>query len=427
MQESDKDKIFDQQVRDLIEDMEEPVPPFVEERLFATLDSGRQRIVAPLLRILKWTAAATTAAAITLGVILWTDHPKYEEQRMAAMQETSETTPASENADGIVSIPANNGDIIAASNHNNSILAEDRNIGDSNRYTELVDATEQTYSNERTSDASDNEPSIKDGGTKSGEDKVSSGASSADRPDKESVTEDDDNILRDEFGQFPDDNDKGRESHVSIVIGGNVSSNGEASSLGSRTSYLSSGNLQDATILRQTGSESSYSIPVTFGVGTRIELGKRWGINTGLTYTMLQRSFAGVYTRYEDGKMVDSRSSEDIRHTIHYIGIPVNAYYDLLKGKRTRLYAYAGGSIERAVSNKFRINGSDKDIVHHEDVKGVQLSAGAGLGVEFNIVKDLGIYINPGFQYFFDCDQPVSIRTQQPFMMNFEIGLRIGI
>ena len=69
---------------------------------------------------------------------------------------------------------------------------------------------------------------------------------------------------------------------------------------------------------------------------------------------MLQRTFAGKYTEYLDGVLKHDIES-DIRHTTHYIGIPVNAYYTFLRGQRIKLYAYAGGTAEKAVSNKFKV------------------------------------------------------------------------
>ena len=92
-----------------------------------------------------------------------------------------------------------------------------------------------------------------------------------------------------------------------------------------------------------------------------------------------------------------------------------------------KLYAYAGGEAEKALANVYRIKNQPKDVIYRENVKGVQLSVNAGFGIEFAVAKQLGLYINPGLAYYFDCDQPVSIRTQQPLMMNFEVGMRVKL
>ena len=98
--------------------------------------------------------------------------------------------------------------------------------------------------------------------------------------------------------------------------------------------------------------------------------------------------------------------------------------YTLLDNRRIGLYTFAGGSVEKAVSNKFRVHDSAEHLSHKESVDGVQFSAAAGLGVQFQLTDFLGLYIDPSLRYYFKGDQPQSIRTQQPLMMNFEIGLR---
>lgn len=236
----------------------------------------------------------------------------------------------------------------------------------------------------------------------------------------------DDEYVGDPFSNIDEETVR-QAAKVSFLMGGDVASNGDAKSInrfgGHKAPILPFGSTK---YIEQTSKNSSYAIPVTFGATVKISFGNNWAIGTGLNYTMLQRTFAGKYTEYLDGVLKHDIES-DIRHTTHYIGIPVNAYYTFLRGQRIKLYAYAGGTAEKAVSNKFKVLDGPERITYSEKAKGVQFSAGAGLGVEFNVIDRLGIYVNPGVRYFFDCDQPVSIRTQQPFMMDFEIGLRVNI
>ena len=57
----------------------------------------------------------------------------------------------------------------------------------------------------------------------------------------------------------------------------------------------------------------------------------------------------------------------------------------------------------------------------------IQISAAAGLGVEFLVGKHLGLYVDPRIRYYFNCRQPKSIRTEQPLMAGVEMGLRIRL
>lgn len=176
------------------------------------------------------------------------------------------------------------------------------------------------------------------------------------------------------------------------------------------------------TGIEETSTRGSYGIPVSFGAGVKVDLSDRWSIGTGLNYTILSRQFYGKYTQINANGGIDNSLSSDIRNVQQYIGIPVNAFYDMISNERISLYAYAGGSVEKCVSDRYSILGTS--IVHKEKADGVQLSANAGIGVEFMLGKHIGMYIDPSIRYYFDNGQPKSIRTTQPLMMGFEMGFR---
>ena len=107
------------------------------------------------------------------------------------------------------------------------------------------------------------------------------------------------------------------------------------------------------------------------------------------------------------------------------MGIPVNAYYNILNNKQINLYAYAGGSVEKCVTDKYEVLSTN--IIHTEKPSGVQLSANVGIGVEFMLGKHVGLYADPSLRYYFDNGQPKSIRTSQPLMLGLDLGLRIKL
>ena len=164
-----------------------------------------------------------------------------------------------------------------------------------------------------------------------------------------------------------------------------------------------------------------FNLPLSFGVGTRIDLTEKWAVGIGLNYTLLTRTFDGDYLKVEDGKILEYASSE-IRNKQHYICIPVNVYYNILSKDWINFYAYAGGAVEKGLSNKSLIVSSKS--IYKEKIQGVQWSANLGIGVEFMFNKHIGLYIDPSARYYFNCAQPKSIRTAQPLMIGFELGLR---
>ena len=230
-----------------------------------------------------------------------------------------------------------------------------------------------------------------------------------------------------ETGRWMEDESeiKERKTKVSLVLSGvagtnSAQNNGNAGVI--RRPTLSAAPIK--TSVTQTEAGDNYSIPLSFGVGTKISFNSRWSLGVGVNYTLLSRKFIGDYTKVESGKIVKSIKS-DIRNTQHYVGIPVNAYYNIVENKFVNFYAYAGGAVEKCVSDEYRV--LSKDIQHKESVKGAQASANLGIGVEFMLGNHLGIYVDPSARYYFNCNQPKSIRTAQPLMLGFEMGLRVRL
>ena len=181
----------------------------------------------------------------------------------------------------------------------------------------------------------------------------------------------------------------------------------------------------DKTGVEETSTKSTYGIPVSAGVGVKIGLSPRWAVGIGANYTMLNRTFYGKYTKVNPDGTISSSTSSDIRNIQHYVGIPANVYFNIISQDRVSLYTYGGGSVEKCISDDYNVLSTA--ISHKEKVDGLQFSANAGIGVEFAIGKNLGIYIDPSLRYYFDNGQPESIRTVQPLMFGFEMGLRVNL
>lgn len=179
------------------------------------------------------------------------------------------------------------------------------------------------------------------------------------------------------------------------------------------------------TGVKQTSTNSAYDIPLSFGAGVRIGLSPKWSIGAGVNYSILSRKFSGTYTKVNAAGVIENSTASDIRNTQHYIGIPVNAYYDIVDSRNVNFYAYAGGAVEKCISDKYSV--LNTSIVHKEKVSGFQWSANVGIGVGFKLGEHLGLYIDPSLRYYFDCGQPHNIRSAQPLMLGFEVGLRADL
>lgn len=224
-----------------------------------------------------------------------------------------------------------------------------------------------------------------------------------------------------------DDEETGRrKTGTSIVLSGIAGSNNPQSQ--GRLGPLKSPGMLKAptkTTVEQTENHITYGIPLSFGAGVKLNFTDRWSMGIGVNYSILTSKFNGKYTKVEDG-IASVPITSTVHNTLHYIGVPVNAYYNIINRDFINFYTYAGAAVEKCIANRYEMQTTP--VIHHEeDVKGLQVSANLGMGVEFLLGKHLGIYIDPSLRYYFDSGQPKSIRTAQPLMLGFEMGLRFNL
>ena len=217
-----------------------------------------------------------------------------------------------------------------------------------------------------------------------------------------------------------------RKIRTSLVVNGIAGTNNPQSKEGlSPMKSPTLGKQYTKTTIEQTSTETLYGIPLSFGVGVRLHFSERWSLGMGLNYSLLTSKFNGKYIQVTDG-VEEAPVAGNVRNVQHYIGIPINAYYDIFSKDFIKLYAYAGGTVEKCVQNRYQVQATTV-INHSENVNGVQLSANAGIGVEFVLGRYVGLYIDPSLRYYFNNGQPKSIRSSQPLMLGFEAGLRFNL
>ena len=167
----------------------------------------------------------------------------------------------------------------------------------------------------------------------------------------------------------------------------------------------------------QSVTDSKYSMPLTFGFQGQVEINDKISIGSGLNYSLL-------VSNYQD---FTPTSRLDVQQSLHYMGIPANIYFNLLRNDRLKLYVMSGVALEKGLSANYRIveNGIKRN--ESNKIEGLQLSMGAGIGAELKLSHDLGLYFDPSLAYFFSGKQPESIRTAQPLQYKFEIGMRFNL
>ncbi len=218
---------------------------------------------------------------------------------------------------------------------------------------------------------------------------------------------------------------KGKKTGTSIVLSGIAGTNSVQNSGLNLLRQPSMSTSAPKTGVEQKSSEATYGLPVSIGAGVKFDLSDRWSLGIGANYTILTSKFFGTYTLVNGEGKIEESISSDIRNVQQYLGIPVNVFCNIVTNDYMNFYTYAGGTVERCISDKYDI--LNTSYIYKGSSQGVQLSANLGIGVEFLLGRHLGIYVDPSLRYYFDCGQPKSIRTVQPLMLGFEAGLRIKL
>ena len=170
-----------------------------------------------------------------------------------------------------------------------------------------------------------------------------------------------------------------------------------------------------------------YYLPMSFGVGIKFRILKWLDVGIGVNYTLLSKRVSGRYYEYDSAGNLTRYCSTELKNSQHYIGVPLDIYFNIFGNEKWNTYASIGGCLEKCVLNHYSGTYDDIAISHNTLVEGIQTSVKAGLGVEYSPVRFLGIYLDPSLRYYFDNKQPRSIRTSQPLSFGVEAGIRFKL
>lgn len=169
--------------------------------------------------------------------------------------------------------------------------------------------------------------------------------------------------------------------------------------------------------------EYKHRLPVRVGLNVAYRLTDQLSVESGVSYTRLSSDMKdGTKDNYSSGSQ-----------KLDYIGVPLNVKYRAFGYRRLSVYASAGLLTEKCVSGKttheYVISGEKKK--HEtEDVaaKPWQLSVNAALGAQFDVLRNVGVYVEPGVSYYFDDRSPLStIYKEKPLNFNLNLGVRYTI
>lgn len=146
----------------------------------------------------------------------------------------------------------------------------------------------------------------------------------------------------------------------------------------------------------------------SFGLSLRLMHNSRFAYESGIVFSQLTSDVS-----YRNG--IKYLSDKQI---LNYLGVPLRISYSFYDSFRWQIYASSGIMAERCISAKI---GN-----HNFSVNNWQWSVNGAFGGQYNLSRSLGIYVEPGVNYYFDDHSGIkSARTANPFSLNVNMGIRI--
>ena len=151
----------------------------------------------------------------------------------------------------------------------------------------------------------------------------------------------------------------------------------------------------------------SHEIPKSFGVSVRFHLTDRLSINTGLNYMRYASDRTRIFSDY---------TCQNDRQYAHYLGIPVRLDWMIVNRKHFNFYLGAGIQADKCI---YATVGGER--LHEKEVL---FGLNGAMGLQFNIVPMVGLYLEPDFSYSLNDGSLETYRSDNPFMVSARAGLR---
>lgn len=160
--------------------------------------------------------------------------------------------------------------------------------------------------------------------------------------------------------------------------------------------------------------ETKHHQPISVGMQVGFHLLPKLKLSTGLVYTKVSSDFiSGV----SDTRTV---STQDL----HYIGIPLNLSYSVWEYKGLHTYVTAGGEGAVNIKNHAETDGEVKESKRDK----MQWSTNASVGIQYDFIPQLGVYVEPGMKYYFDNGSQIeNIFKDKKLNFNIQFGLRFNV
>jgi opacity protein-like surface antigen len=211
--------------------------------------------------------------------------------------------------------------------------------------------------------------------------------------------------------------------------GGSWSATGDGTGGGSP--MLASAPLSDANTivynaetvsLRHARRNLAHKFPLSAGAGVSYALDDRWALSSGVTYTLLRSE--GIVFSGDPG---------ETRQRLHFIGVPLGVNCTLAKWQRFRVYASAHVMGECNVAGYLHTDYYRNGVKIRTESDRLRMkewlwSTGVNAGVSYPLIRCVNAYVEGGATRYFDNGSAVeTIRSDRPFQLSLQAGIRFGL
>ena len=157
---------------------------------------------------------------------------------------------------------------------------------------------------------------------------------------------------------------------------------------------------------------AKHHAPITMGLSVRLPLTDRLALTSGLVYTRLKSDFTSSRNHREQ--------------TLHYLGIPLGVTYIVWGYKRFSIYAVGGVQADFNIKATLKESNPPSSLSIGKDR--VQFSTLVGPGLQLDVTKEFGLYVEPTARYYFNNGSNVdNYYKDKPWNINFNAGLRLTL
>lgn len=160
--------------------------------------------------------------------------------------------------------------------------------------------------------------------------------------------------------------------------------------------------------------EAKHHLPISVGMQVGYGLTPRLRLHTGVVYTYVSSDFIG----YAHGTKVETTQN------LHYLGIPLNLNYNVWGTSKLHTYLTIGGEGDFNIKNDTKSQGVEQSSKRDK----MQWSANAAIGLQYDVIPQMGIYVEPGAKYYFDNGSQIeNAFKDKKLNFSLQLGFRWNI